>query len=113
MLIRAVRDYQLATESIEAAGSSPDLLEKAMGHFERATTAMDRVGGWDAETFAQQVKYADFRSLWVVLLSPSGVARRVSYSARYVPGFSAVHVSDLNARRFRYAECLEQNRRDA
>lgn len=45
----------MATEVVEAAGSNPDALEDAMMRFERATAAMDRVGGWDAETFAQQV----------------------------------------------------------
>lgn len=55
---RAVREYQLATESIETAGTSPDpdALDKAMERFERATAGMDRVGGWDAETFAQQAR---------------------------------------------------------
>ena len=52
---RAVRSYQLATEAIEAAGADPDALEKAMDRFEKASTTMDRVGGWDAETYAQQV----------------------------------------------------------
>ena len=55
---RAVREYQLATESIENAGTSPDpdALDKAMERFEKATAGMDRVGGWDAETFAQQAR---------------------------------------------------------
>lgn len=52
---RAVREYQQATESIEAAGADADALDKAMERFERATAAMDRVGGWDVETFASQV----------------------------------------------------------
>lgn len=52
---RTVREYQVATEMVEAAGSNPEALEDAMGRFERATASMDRVGGWDAETFAQQV----------------------------------------------------------
>ncbi|CAN0207993.1 unnamed protein product, partial [Laminaria digitata] len=57
-LMRAVREYQLATESIETAGTSPDpdALDKAMERFEKATAGMDRVGGWDAETFAQQAR---------------------------------------------------------
>lgn len=52
---RTVREYRVATEMVEAAGSNPNALEEAMERFERATVAMDRVGGWDAETFAQQV----------------------------------------------------------
>ncbi|CAM9753957.1 unnamed protein product [Scytosiphon promiscuus] len=54
-LMRAVRDYQRATTDIEGAGADPDALEKAMDRFEKATAAMDRVGGWDAETYAEQV----------------------------------------------------------
>ncbi|CAM9114708.1 unnamed protein product [Ectocarpus sp. 6 AP-2014] len=54
-LMRAVRAYQLATEAIEGAGADPDTLEKAMDRFEKATATMDRVGGWDVETYAQQV----------------------------------------------------------
>lgn len=55
---RAVREYQLATESIENAATSPDpdALDKSMDRFEKATAGMDRVGGWDAETFAQQAR---------------------------------------------------------
>lgn len=55
---RAVREYQLATDSIEHAGTSPDpdALEKAMERFEKATAGMDRVEGWDAETFALQAR---------------------------------------------------------
>ena len=50
-----MREYQIATESVEAAASKPDNLDEAMGRFERAAATMDSVGGWDAETFAQQV----------------------------------------------------------
>eukprot|EP00903_Cladosiphon_okamuranus_P013128 g12244.t1 len=69
-LMRAVRSYQLATEAIEAAGADPDALEKAMDRFEKASTTMDRVGGWDAETYAQQV----MSRLGVISLEDSKVA---------------------------------------
>lgn len=52
---RAVREYQIATEAVEAAGASAAAMDKAMSGFERATATMDAVGGWDAETFAMQV----------------------------------------------------------
>lgn len=51
-----MRAYQQATKAIEGAGADPDALEKAMDRFEKATATMDRVGGWDVETYAQQVR---------------------------------------------------------
>lgn len=54
-VISALRAYQEAMEAIEIAGSDAEAMEKAMDQFERASSTMDRVGGWDAETFALQV----------------------------------------------------------
>lgn len=54
-MARAVREYQEATNAIDAAGSSADAMAKASERFERATATMETVGGWDAETFALQV----------------------------------------------------------
>lgn len=51
----ALRNYQDATEAIEAAGANAEAMDKAMDRFEKASATMDRVGGWDAETFAVQV----------------------------------------------------------
>lgn len=54
-IVSGLRAYQEAMEAIETAGSDAEAMEKAMEQFERASTTMDRVGGWDAETFALQV----------------------------------------------------------
>lgn len=69
--VRAVREYQQATDSIEAAGADADALEKAMERFERATAAMDRVGGWDVETFASQVAKLYTYSIGIIRESSS------------------------------------------
>lgn len=68
---RAVRNYQEATEAIDAAGSSADAMGKAIKCFEHATATMDTVGGWDAETFAMQVAYCyySFLSLYHLVMS--------------------------------------------
>lgn len=88
-LMRAVREYQLATESIENAATSPDpdALDKSMDRFEKATAGMDRVGGWDAETFAQQVMsrlgVKDLQDGLVLELS-GGQRKRVALAAALI-----------------------------
>ncbi|CAN0119055.1 unnamed protein product, partial [Phaeothamnion confervicola] len=50
-LMRAVRDYQEASEALTEDPSSA----AAAAKFDAAMGAMETVGGWDADTFAQQV----------------------------------------------------------
>jgi ATP-binding cassette subfamily F protein uup len=82
-LMATVRRYAEATEALEAGDASPEALTR----FEKASTAMDANGGWDATTACDQImsrlRVRDLRHRPVESLS-GGEAKRVSLAAALV-----------------------------